>query len=68
MWRADYEGSDVEPPGVGYNLAKDFYGTPRPAFYFLSEESVSEAYLAVRGASNEIFYRAYDIVAGSWES
>ena len=35
MWRADYNSPNPEPPGTGYNLAKDTLGTPRPAFYYL---------------------------------
>ncbi len=35
MWRGDYNSPNPEPPGTGYNLAKDTSGTPRPAFYCL---------------------------------
>jgi hypothetical protein len=35
MWRADYNSPNPEPPGTGYNLAKDISGNPRPAFYYL---------------------------------
>lgn len=67
MWRADYDGSEVEPPGVGYNLAKDFDGTPRPAFYLLRDDSATQAYLVVRGAHDEIFYRPYNCMTSSWD-
>ena len=35
MWRADYYSPNPDPPGVGYNLAKDVNGTPRKAFRLL---------------------------------
>jgi hypothetical protein len=35
MWRADYNSANPEPPGTGFNLAKDTLGTPRSAFYYL---------------------------------
>ena len=35
MWRADYVSPNPDPPGVGWNLAKDVNGTPRKAFYLL---------------------------------
>ncbi len=39
MWRADYNSPNPEPPGTGFNLAKDTSGTPRPAFYSLVSTS-----------------------------
>jgi hypothetical protein len=35
MWRADYNSTNPDPPGVKYNLAKDVNGTPRKAFHLL---------------------------------
>jgi hypothetical protein len=39
FWRADYAKGEPSPPGQGYNLAKDVYGTPRPAFFTLRASS-----------------------------
>jgi len=39
MWRADYDSPNPEPAGNGFNLAKNFMGQPRQAFYFLQTES-----------------------------
>jgi hypothetical protein len=38
MWRADYDSPNPEPAGTGFNLAKDFTGEARNAFYFLQTE------------------------------
>jgi parallel beta-helix repeat protein len=38
MWRADYTLGNPGPPSVGYNLAKDENGTPRPSFLLLAED------------------------------
>ena len=38
MWRADYDSPNPEPAGFGFNIAKNFLGEPRQAFYFLQED------------------------------
>jgi len=35
MWRADYNSPNPQPPGAGFNLAKNVEGEPRPAFYLM---------------------------------
>ena len=36
MWRADEVHPSPDPPGQNFNLAKNVDGTPRPAFYLLT--------------------------------
>ncbi|MCK4830481.1 hypothetical protein KA005_82955, partial [bacterium] len=38
MWRADDDRGGPDLPGVGWNLAKDIDGKPRPAFSCLHAE------------------------------
>jgi uncharacterized repeat protein (TIGR02543 family) len=42
MWRADYHLGGPDLPGVGYNLAKNVEGTPRPAFRLLTDSLLPE--------------------------
>ena len=78
MWRAD-NSSTSNPEGPiedeqlrwingTYDLAKNWDGEPRTAFYLLRDDSATQAHLVVRGAHDEIFYRLYNCTISSWEN
>lgn len=64
MWRADNSStSNPERPGEGYNLAKDWDGTPRKAFYVLRDNARADV-------NHDGFVDVYDVymIARAWES
>jgi len=73
MWRADYNSTNPDPPGVGYNLAKDVDGTPRKAFHILQPRhadvnhngvvDVFDIYLVARAWGYELGEPGYNLDA-----